>query len=101
MFGVRCGGVDEVCSVEVDNFVAGSRCSNAVGDQKAGECDVRFVDEVVVLTGETSVSEKLFETLFEGLCRIGVFYFTEEYGVESFVGCGVVDFDDDVGTTTV
>lgn len=101
MFGVCCGGVDEVCFVEVDNFVVGFRCSNVVGDQKVGECDVWFVDEVIVFIGEMLVSEKFFEILFEGLCCIGVFYFIEEYGVEFFVGCGVVDFDDDVGMVIV
>lgn len=85
----------------MDDIVARTGCSYAIRDEEASEGDVWIVDEVPVVGGESPVGEELFETLFEGLCRIGVFDFTEEYGVESFVGLGVVDLDDDVGTTTV
>lgn len=53
------------------------------------------------MLGESAIGEQFFEALFEGLCRAGVFDFAEEYGVESFVGCGGIDLDDDVGTAAV
>ena len=85
----------------MDDFVARTWCRYAIRDEEASEGDVWIVDEVPVVVGESPVGEELFETLFEGLCRVGVFDFTEEYGDELFVGCGVVDLDDDVRTTTV
>lgn len=50
---------------------------------------------------ESPVGEEFFEALFEGLCCVGVFDFTEEYGDELFVGCGIVDLDDDVWAAAV
>lgn len=60
------------------------------------------IEEVaVVVPGESPVGEEFFEALFEGLCCVGVFDFTEEYGDELFVGCGIVDLDDDVWAAAV
>lgn len=53
------------------------------------------------MLGESAVREEFFETLFERLSRVGVLYFTEENCDEVIVGCGVVDFDDDVWAAAV
>lgn len=68
------------------DFVARTWCSYSVGDEKASKGDVWIVNEVPIVVGESPVGEELLETLFEGLSRVGVFDFTEDHGVESFVG---------------
>lgn len=53
------------------------------------------------MSGESAVHEELFEALSERLRRVRVFYLAEEDGDEVVVGCGVVNFDDEVWTAAV
>ena len=67
------------------DFVTRAWCSYSVGDEKASEGDIRIVNEESVFVGESPIGKEFFQTLFEGLCRVGVLDFTEDHGIESFV----------------